>query len=73
MSFDIVPAQPSDIPRLVEIFYDAFDDDVIVGAIERNVEKQAKYKAFEKFYEKMFTQGHLSGERVIKAIDSTTG
>jgi len=73
MSFKVEEADRADIPQMVDIFYNAFDEDMIVGGMERHVDAQLRAAEFAKFFENQFDNSHLLGSRLYKVTDTTQG
>lgn len=73
MSFKVEAADRADIPQMVDIFYNAFDEDRIVGAMERHVDAKLRAAEFAKFFESQLDNSHLLGSRLYKITDTTKG
>lgn len=73
MPFQVLPAEPSDIPEIAVIHHDAFKDDPIVGRLQCDVKPELKHEHDKQYYEKAFAQKHLTGSVMHKVIDTETG
>lgn len=73
MSFQILPASPSDTYDMATIFWDAFLPDPIVGLMGRNVPIEKLYAYSSRRYERAFAICMLEGVRFFKAVDAGTG
>lgn len=73
MPFQVLPAQPSDIPEIVVIHNAAFDEDPIIGRLMCDVDPGLKDEYYRQYYEKTFTNAHLTGSVMHKAIDTESG
>ncbi|KAL8939341.1 MAG: hypothetical protein Q9216_003405 [Gyalolechia sp. 2 TL-2023] len=73
MPFQVLPAEPSDIPEIAVIHHDAFNEDPIIGRLMCDVEPNLKNEYDRQFYEKMFAHRHLTGSVLQKAIETETG
>ncbi|KAL9003663.1 MAG: hypothetical protein Q9188_003486 [Gyalolechia gomerana] len=73
MPFQVLPAQPSDIPEIAIIHHDAFADDPIIGRLMCDVKPDLKNEYDKKYYENTFAHMHLTGSVMHKAIDTEKG
>ena len=67
--FSVHPVTSADVPDLVQIFADAFDDDPIVSGIQRDVELGAKIKGDEELFALWIRNAKRDGFRWDKACE----
>ncbi|KAI4188895.1 MAG: hypothetical protein L6R41_001829 [Letrouitia leprolyta] len=73
MLFQVLPAEPSDIPEIAVIHHDAFAEDPIVGLLMPDVKPDLKNEYDLQYYKKTFANAHLTGSVMHKAVDTETG
>ncbi|KAI4241447.1 MAG: hypothetical protein LQ352_007455 [Teloschistes flavicans] len=73
MAFQVVTAEPSDIPAIVPIHIAAFREDPIMGQLMPNAKDQDQYDYYANFYRKHFAEKHLTGSVFHKVIEVETG
>ncbi|KAI4123441.1 MAG: hypothetical protein LQ341_007202 [Variospora aurantia] len=72
MPYQVLPADPSDIPHIANIHHEAFEEDPILGRLMCDVPRESKYVFDQRFYEKAFAQRHLTGSIFYKVVDTET-
>ncbi|KAL8951066.1 MAG: hypothetical protein Q9222_002938 [Ikaeria aurantiellina] len=73
MPFQVLPAEPSDIPEIAVIQHEAFKDDPIIGRLWPDVDRQVKHEYDIKFLQRHFAQKELMGSVFHKVVDTESG
>ncbi|KAL8708855.1 MAG: hypothetical protein Q9220_006311 [cf. Caloplaca sp. 1 TL-2023] len=73
MPFQILPAEPSDIPEIAVIQHEAFKDDPIIGRLWPDVDRQVKHEYDIKLLQRHFAQKELLGSVFHKLVDTENG
>ena len=69
MSFNILPAQRSDIPQIISVANHAFGGDAIVSRMMPDVPAPEREKWDHGYWEQEFDCIHINGMKVYKAVD----
>lgn len=73
MVFEVVPAEPSDIPAIAPMHIAAFEDDPIMGQLMPKATYQNQLDYFANYYRKHFAEKHLTGSVFHKVVETETG
>ena len=73
MTFQLLPAQESDVPDLVTIFHLAFADDPITGKLRRHVPMTIRRAEDTAKFSEFFGEKNICGAHVFKAVETETG
>lgn len=73
MSFQVLPAEPSDIPGMVAVHQASWENDPIVGRLMPDVDPKAKYEYDVDFYKRKFDTKELTGSVMHKVVETETG
>ncbi|KAL8752177.1 MAG: hypothetical protein Q9184_005816 [Pyrenodesmia sp. 2 TL-2023] len=73
MSFQVLPAEPSDIPDIVAVHQASWENDPIVGRLMPDVDPKAKYDYDVDFYKRKFDTKALTGSVMHKVVETETG
>ncbi|KAL8645315.1 MAG: hypothetical protein Q9226_007359 [Calogaya cf. arnoldii] len=73
MSFQVLPAEPSDIPDIVAVHQASWVNDPIIGRLMPDVEPKAKYDYEVNYYKNKFETRVLTGSVMHKVVETETG
>ncbi|KAL8668500.1 MAG: hypothetical protein Q9168_006875, partial [Polycauliona sp. 1 TL-2023] len=73
MSFQVLPAEPADIPDIVTVHQASWVNDPIIGQLMPDVEPKAKYEYDVDYYTKGFETRALTGSVMHKVVERETG
>lgn len=73
MAFQLLPAEPSDIPEIVPLQIAAFKEDPIIGKLMPSVTHQDHYDYYANFLRKHWAEKQLRGAVFHKIVDTETG
>ncbi|KAL8920506.1 MAG: hypothetical protein Q9208_006256 [Pyrenodesmia sp. 3 TL-2023] len=73
MSFQVLPAEVSDIPDIVAVHQASWENDPIVGRLMPDVDPIAKYDYDVDFYKRKFETKALTGSVMHKVVETETG
>ncbi|KAI4102254.1 MAG: hypothetical protein L6R37_004504 [Teloschistes peruensis] len=73
MVFEVVAAEPSDIPAIASMHIAAFKEDPIMGHLMPKATYQDQYDYFANFYRKSFAEKQLTGSVFRKVVETETG
>lgn len=73
MPFQVLQAEPSDIPDIVAVHQASWVNDPIIGRLMPDVEPRVKYDYDVDYYKNKFETKALTGTVMHKIVDTETG
>lgn len=72
MTFQLLPAEESDVADMVTIFIDSFANDPIWGRTMVNVTTENRRAFYSDLFDKFFSTDRVYGAQVLKVVENET-
>lgn len=72
-AYEVQLATMADCPDMVDVYYDAFSDDPIMGNFDANVDPRVKREVLTKKYRLYMDNVHLTGSHFFKCVEISSG